>query len=95
MFVVQFEFKFVEFEFNLNLFESVWKKKNSFGPVFQPNQQPGPFFLPPLFSFPRGPRRPSKRVPLLPFPAQPAPISLSSAQLTGGAHLSGRLPHPA
>jgi len=36
MFVVQFEFKFVEFEFDLNLFESVWKKKekNSFGPVF-------------------------------------------------------------
>jgi len=49
MFVVQFEFKFFEFEFKLNLFEGFCKrkekKKKTRNPSLQPNQQPSPFFF--------------------------------------------------
>ena len=59
MFVVQFEFKFAEFEFDLNLFELVWKKrKELFWPSLPgPNGSPACFAsLFPPFTAAQGPR---------------------------------------
>ena len=72
--VVQFEFEFFKFEFKLNLFESLAKKKASFS--LKP--QAGPAFFP-LFFLPRRP----VRFPLpQPFSHSSRPISSSGPSPT-------------